>query len=388
MPDLLTGYDLSNLTIGALGGHSALEISLGAKRQGLRSVVVARRDRARTYTHHLRFDQDREVGCVDHVIEVDSFEDILKPAIQDQLRALNTIFVQSRYFWVYFSDFAQVEHHFHVPIFGSRRLLRLEERTESPNQYDVLRTAHIRTPRIFPVPTLTQTGRDLSLPSALDPLPCLTLTKVPSAIRTYERENFIASTWAEWQRIAEQKITAGHITLQALQAATIEEFVLGSQVNFNFFYSPLSGRIELLGTDIRRQTNLDGYLRLPAAEQQKLSNLGIHPSHIEMGHIPATVKESTLEKAYTAAEKFVAACKAYDPAGIIGPFALQGAIETDGRGEELVVFDVSFRMPGSPCSSATPYSTYLFGRLVTMGERIAMEVKAGVMSKKLTHLIT
>lgn len=209
-------------------------------------------------------------------------------------------------------------------------------------------------------------------------------------MRTYERENFVAATPAEWKQISAEKIARGEITAEALREATIEEFILGAQINFNFFYSPLSKRLELLGTDMRRQTNLDGWLRLPANEQLKLSAAGVSPSHIETGHVAATVKESLLEKAYEAGEKFVTTCREFDPdgRGITGPFALQGAIETDGKKEELVVFDVSFRMPGSPGMSATPYSSYLFGRSVSMGERIAMEVRAAQMTGKLSEIIS
>ena len=46
--------------------------------------------------------------------------------------------------------------------------------------------------------------------------------------------------------------------------ATIEEYVLGAHVNFNFFYSPLHRRLELLGTDTRRQTNISGLANVPA----------------------------------------------------------------------------------------------------------------------------
>jgi len=38
--------------------------------------------------------------------------------------------------------------------------------------------------------------------------------------------------------------------------------------------------------------------------------------------------------------------------------------------------------------SATPYSSYLFGRTVSMGERIAMEVNAARMKGKLEEIIT
>ncbi len=368
--NLLAGYDCNNLAIGALGGHSALEVCLGAKKQGFKTVVVARKDRLKTYQKYLKTDANTETGCVDEIIEVEKFDDILKPEVQEQLRKLNVLFVHSRYFWVYFQDFKQVEEKFNVPILGTRELLRLEERDQQPNQYEVLQKAGIRIPKIF------KNAKEIDR---------LTLTKVNNATRTYERENFVAASPAEWQEIAERKVKAGEVTKEALKKATIEEFVLGAQVNFNFFYSPLSKRLELLGTDTRRQTNLDGFLRLPAAEQLKIKS---QPSYIETGHIAVTVKESLLEKAYEAGEKFVKACLKYNPKGIIGPFALQGAIETDGKREELVVFDVSFRMPGSPGIAATPYSQYLFGRSVSLGERTAMEVKAAAMAGKLEEIIT
>lgn len=423
---LLDGYDLENLAIASLGGHSALETSLGAKRQGLKSVVVAKRGREKTYSEFLKFNPKTETGVVDEVIEVDEFADILKPEIQDQLRKLNVLFVHSRYFWVYFDDFAKVENDFHVPILGTRELLRLEERDQKPNQYDVLREAGIRLPKIFEIPKLIrkkgfheedgekypvewidfknpenlilrrknrledsiETLRNLTSKNPKSKMNLLTLTKINNATRTYERENFYASSWGEWLQIANQKIQKGEITVEALKNATVEEFILGAPINFNFFYSPLSQRLELLGTDTRRQTNLDGWLRLPANEQLKLSAAGILPSHIETGHIAATVKESLLEKAFEAGSRFVETCKKYNPKGIVGPFALQGAIETDGKKEELVVFDVSFRMPGSPGIAATPYSSYLFGRPVAMGERIAMEVNAARMSGRLGEIIS
>ncbi|MCF7846453.1 MAG: DUF1297 domain-containing protein [Candidatus Peribacteraceae bacterium] len=370
---LLENYDLENLTIASLGGHSALEVSLGAKKQGLRTCVVAKKGREKTYTEFLKTDENKETGCVDEVILVDEFSDILKPEIQKKLRELNALFVHSRYFWVYFDDFAKVENDFNVPILGTRELLRLEERDQNPNQYDVLEAAKIRIPKIF------KSAKEIDR---------LTLTKIPNATRTYERENFFASSAEEWQKTINEKLEAGQISQEGIEKAVIEEFILGAPINFNFFYSPLSDRLELLGTDTRRQTNLDGWLRLPASEQAKLTVAGIQPSHIETGHIAATVKESLLEKAFEAGSRFVETCKKYNPKGIVGPFALQGAIETDGKKEELVVFDVSFRMPGSPGIAATPYSSYLFGRPVSMGERIAMEVAAARMSGKLGEIVS
>lgn len=369
---LLKNYNYQQLTIAALGGHSALEVCRGAKQQGLRTLVIAKKGREKTYTQYFKFDPITQTGCVDEVILVTDFADILQPAIQERLRAANALMVHSRYFWVYFPDFAKIEQDFQVPVLGARQLLRLEERDQTPNQYTVLREAKIRLPRIF---------------AQAAEIDCLTLTKIPSKVRKYERANFFARSPQEWEAIKEQKLAAGEIEEAGLQKAVIEEFILGAPINFNFFYSALSQRLELLGTDTRRQTNLDGVLRLPAPMQLQLG-ANFQPTHIETGHLPATVKESLLEKALVAGEKFVAACQKFQSRGIFGPFALQGAIATDGQREELVIFDVSFRMPGSPGILATPYANYLFGRPVSLGERISLEVKRAVQADRLAEIIS
>ena len=106
-----------------------------------------------------------------------------------------------------------------------------------------------------------------------------------------------------------------------------------------------------MGTDMRRQTDLDGFLRLTADEQ--LEMLGYKkPKMIETGHVAVTVKESLLEKIFDIGEKFVLATKKLNKPGIIGPFALQGAVVADDGKEDIVIFDVSMRIPGSPGTAA------------------------------------
>ncbi len=138
---------------------------------------------------------------------------------------------------------------------------------------------------------------------------------------------------------------------------------------------------------MRRQTNIDGIIRLPNSIQQQLGAL-VQPSYIENGHVAITVKESLLEKAFSAAETFVKTVKKEYPPGIIGPFALQGAILPGPPKEELVVFDVSLRIPGSPGTMFTPYSGYLYGDNMSFGRRIAKEIKDAVKQKRLGEIIT
>lgn len=366
---ILKKYDLKNITIGVLGGHSALDVCHGAKKEGFKTLAVCVKGREKTYTQYYKTRKGN--GCIDHTIVVDSFKDIVKPAIQKELQKHNTIFIHNRYFWVY-CDFDQIENDFLVPIFGTRGLVRLEERNVPKNQYYLLAKAGIRTPKIF------------KTPKEIDRL---VLVKVNEATRGYERAFFVASSAKDFQEKTAQMLATKKITEKALQEAVIEEYVLGAHVNFNFFYSALSGELELMGTDTRRQTNLDGYLRLPADQQLEILKVQ-QPKMIETGHIACTIKESLVEKAFALGEKFVATLKKECPPGIIGPFALQGAVVADEGREDIVIFDVSMRIPGSPGTRSTPYSGYLYGESLSYGERIAMEIKAAIKAKQLAKVFT
>src|SRR5207237_377834 len=153
----------------------------------------------------------------------------------------------------------------------------------------------------------------------------------------------------------DQLVKSGKITAASLKDAVIEEFVIGPQLNLNYFYSPLQNEVELTGTDTRRQTNIDGLLRLTAPEQEAVLKY-VSPQYIENGHVAVTVKESLLEKAYEAGERFVKAVGKHYPPGMIGPFGLQGAVVAGPPKEEFKVFDVSLRIPGSPGTMFTPYT--------------------------------
>ncbi len=47
--ELLKGYDLQNLTVGVLGGHSALDVAHGAKKYGFKTIAVAPPQRESLY---------------------------------------------------------------------------------------------------------------------------------------------------------------------------------------------------------------------------------------------------------------------------------------------------------------------------------------------------
>ena len=366
---LLETYDKKNITIGVLGGHSALDVCRGAHSHGFKTLVVAQKGREKTYTKY--FKRREGIGFVDDVIVVNKFSDITRKKVQEELRKRNTIFIHNRYFWVY-CDFKDIENKFLVPIYGTRGMVKLEERDVPKNQYYLMEKAGIRIPKIF---------KD---PKKIDRL---VIVKVAEAKRGYERAFFLCSNYNDYKEKSNELINKKIINKSDLNKAVIEEYVIGAQVNFNFFYSPLTGELELMGTDARRQTNLDGILRLPATEQIEVLK-HIKPKYVETGHFTVTVKESLLEKIFELGERFVAAAKKEHPVGIIGPFALQGAVIAEEGKEDIVIFDVSMRIPGSPGTLFTPYSGYLYGFSISYGERIALEIKKAVEEGKLDVICT
>lgn len=369
----LEGYDSANLTLACIGSHSALDVCLGARSERMRNLVVTARGRERTYAAYYATRSDGS-GCVDETLLVDHFADVLKPDVQRQLVNRNAIFVPNRSFEVYARQrytYDEIERLFTAPMFGSRSLLRAEERDEPDNQYALLERAGLRFPRRIPSP------------NAIDGL---TLVKAPHATVSFERAFFVVSSAEQYRKRASELLKAGIVSESGLAGAVLEEYVLGPTINLNFFWSPILGELELLGTDTRRQTNIDGIRALLAAEQTALPP-GLTVSMEEAGHIAATVTESMLEQAFEMGERFVQAARAARPPGIIGPFALQCVIAA-GPPKSFVVYDVSLRIPGSPGTKFTPYSAYRWGQEMSVGGRIAREVAIARAAGRLADICT
>ncbi|MCS7136324.1 MAG: formate--phosphoribosylaminoimidazolecarboxamide ligase family protein [Nitrososphaerota archaeon] len=357
--EIIESYDAGFLSVSCIGSHSALEVFDGAKDEGFSTIAVCQKDRMRAYVHFKRI--------VDRMIVIDKFSEVLREDVMKELRASNSIFVPNRSFTTYV-PYEGIENEFLVPIFGNRALLKAEERWAERNQYYLLSKAGIRMPMRFGSP---------------DEIDRPVIVKVQEAKRKAERAFFIASSPSEYRQKARERIEAGLISEDGLSEAVIEEFVIGTLFNFNYFYSPIDGRLEFLGADRRLQTNLYDFVNLPAKEQLEVNVL---LQNIEVGHQPASIRESLLEKVLEVGEKFVETVREEYPPGIIGPFALQGAINKD---LEFVVFDVSLRVPGSPMLTTTsPYSKYYYGFIVGVGRRIAMEIKRAAEQDRLKEVVT
>jgi 5-formaminoimidazole-4-carboxamide-1-(beta)-D-ribofuranosyl 5'-monophosphate synthetase len=356
---ILNQYDLKKVTVGTIGSHSALEIMDGAKDENMKTVCVCQKGRDLPYRRFKRL--------ADEIILLEKFSDIMNRENQEKLRELNTIMVAHRAFTAYLG-YDNIENNLKVPVFGNRSLLRAEERTAPRNQYYLLEKAGVRHPKIY------HKAADIDGPAMI---------KVQEAKRKLERAFFIVSSYEDYKKKSKQKIELGLVSKEDLDKATIEEYVPGTYFNLNYFVSPLTGETEFLGIERRLQTNLHDFVSLPAKQQMEID---MQTSNIEVGHTPASIRESLLEKVFEMGDKFAIAVRKEYPPGIIGPLSLQSIVTVE---LDFVVYDVSLRVPGNPIMATTsPYTKYYYGQTMGVGRRIAMEIKNAVAQKKLRDIVT
>ena len=352
-------YDLKNVTVGTIGSHSALEIMDGAKDENLKTICICQKGREQPYRRFKRL--------ADEIILLDKFSDILYAENQEKLRQFNTIMVAHRAFTAYLG-YDNIENDLKVPVFGNRLLLRAEERTAPKNQYYLLEQAGIRHPKIY--------HKALEIDGPV-------MIKVQEARRKLERAFFIASSYEDYEKKSKQKIEQGLVTKQDLDRATIEEYVPGTYFNLNFFVSPLTDETEFLGIERRLQTNIHDIVSLSARQQMEID---VQIQNIEVGHTPASIRESLLEKVFEMGDRIAVAARKEYPPGIIGPISLQSIVTVD---LDFVVYDVSLRVPGNPIMATTsPYTKYYYGYTMGVGRRIAMEIKKAIWQRKLPDIVT
>jgi len=381
--EIVPMYDPDRITIGVLGSHSAEEVGVSAKSMGFPTVVVCQEGRETLYAEYNKH-------LFDHLILLNKFSDMIKEEVQKRLRELNTIFIPNRSFSVYVG-YENIENHFRVPIYGNRSILRAEERSERKSQYWLLQKAGMKMPKKF------------STPEEIDRL---AIVKVQQNKKPLERAFFYANSPEDYHRKVKELIEKDVIERDGLEKARIEEYILGQKFNANFqgwSIRETFDDFDFVGFDDRRQTNLHGILGLPAKDQLSLD---VPIRNEEIGHYGLTMRESQKPLVYHVAEKFRRVCEREYPPGMIGLFALQGAIAYDSddpehKRLEFYVFDVSPRIPGCPCVGPTSpemrrlslkYSKILrefdIDGVETPMDLPMLEIKCAIKNDKLGQIVT
>lgn len=376
---ILEDYQRLKLRIGMTASHSALDICDGAIEEGFPTVAYSQKGREKTYSEYFKTKRNssgRVVrGMVDKTITMNSFNDVMNNDMQAEMRKRNVIYIPNRSFTSY-SKIDDIENNFKVPMFGSRNMLRMEERTEDQDYYWILEQAGL------PYPEAIDDPQDID---------CLVIVKLHHAQKKLERGFFTCASYEEYLEKSNSLLKEGVIDQASLDGARIERYVIGPVFNLNFFYSPLEEdmpKLELLGVDWRFESSLDGHVRLPAPQQMTMPVHQQIPEMTVVGHNTATIRESLLDKAFELGEKFVKASKEhYDP-GIIGPFCLQTCIDKDMN---YSIYDVAPRLGGGTnvhVSVGHPYGNATWRKPMSSGRRIAMEIRRAAEQDRLLEVLT
>lgn len=338
--------------IATLGSHCSLQVLKGAKDEGFKTILVSERKRLGLY---------RRFPFIDEIIEVDSFSEILGDACQRKLVRENAILIPHGTLVSQMSS-DQIEK-IGMPVFGNKWILRWEADRDLKEK--LMQEAGLRTPSVV------KSKHDIA---------GLCIVKLHGAAGG--RGYYLA-----WNRESFEEGAKRLITQNAIKSEDdlyIQEFIRGVTVYLQYFYSPITGELELLGVDRRYESDIDGIGRIPAKQQL---GAGGEPSYTVIGNLPLVLRESLLDEVYRMGENFVRASERLVPPGMPGPFCLEGVYDSEGR---FTTFEFSARIVAGTnlFLDGSPYSGLLYDDPMSMGRRIAREVKIARKTRKIDKIVT
>jgi 5-formaminoimidazole-4-carboxamide-1-(beta)-D-ribofuranosyl 5'-monophosphate synthetase len=200
------------------------------------------------------------------------------------------------------------------------------------------------------------------------------------------RGYFRASNPSEFGKRLEELKTRGIIG--GGEEYIIEEFIPGVRFYPHFFLSPLEGpnlpglehgRLELLGMDRRLEIIDEAHRGFPEMIEEYLD-------YTVAGNTPVIVREKLIVDLLEAAARIASAARRLFSPGLIGPFCLE-TIYHPRCG--FTVFEISARIVAGTnlYSMGSPYSPYYYDEPMSMGRRIAREVRRAIELGRLSDLM-
>lgn len=345
----MTKLETSKFTIATLGSHSALQILKGAKDEGFKTALVCLKSRLKLYSRFKKL--------IDEIVLVESFSEVISQEVQEKLLNLNAILIPHGSLVEYVS-LERIEKNFKIPIFGNKYILRWE--SDRNLKEKLLKEAGVRTPRVY---------------SSVDEVDSAVIVKLPGA--KGGKGYFLATNPKEIR----EKLRTLNIREEDI---FIQEYIVGTTAYVHFFYSPLSDELEIISMDRRYETNADGLGKIPAKLQLQLNP---ELSYLVVGNIPIVLRESLLEEIFEIGESLVRASKELVPPGFVGPFCIEGSYDGEGK---FYVFEFSARIVAGTnlYVNGSPYTWLLYDEPMSMGKRIAKEIKKAIGEERIKELIT
>jgi 5-formaminoimidazole-4-carboxamide-1-(beta)-D-ribofuranosyl 5'-monophosphate synthetase len=326
-------------TIATLGSHSALQILKGARDEGFRTLAIANAETERLY---------RSFAFVDEVIEIREYGDFM--SLVPELERRKVIIVPHGSFVAYLS----LEDHkrMTVPYFGNKAVLDWEASRELQRQW--LTRAGLLLPRQF------RTGAEIDR---------------PVIVKLYGAQGGKGYMFVRDAHDFEQRAEG-----LARQNYILQEYIIGVPAYIHYFYSPLTGKLEIMSMDRRYETNVDSLGRIPAAAQE---GMNVEPSYVVVGNSPLVLRESMLAEAYRMGEDVVRVSREIcPPKGLFGAFCIETIIGPDAK---FYVMEISARIVAgtNPFIDGSPYSYLNYSEPMSTGRRIAREIKNALLSNSL-----
>ena len=348
--EIVKEYDKKNISIATACSHSSLQIFNGARREGLKSIGIAFKEKPNFYNAF-------PLARPDEFFIVDDYKKINENA--SFFHKKNAIIVPHGSFVEYLG--AENFFNLNIPTFGNRKVLEWESDREKERQW--LESAGLDMPEIIENP------KDIDKP---------VIVKYYGA--KGGRGFFIAKDYNDFKKKIDE--SKPHI---------IQEFLIGTRYYIHYFYSPIrkdgyrvgKGSLQLLSIDRRDETNIDEAHRLGSITE--LEAMGIQPTFIVTGNIPIVLRESLLPKVFDMGARVVK--KSYELfGGMIGPFCLETVVTEK---LQFRVFEISARIVAGTnlFISGSPYSDLIQPGLST-GQRIAQEIKYAAENDMLQEIIT
>jgi 5-formaminoimidazole-4-carboxamide-1-(beta)-D-ribofuranosyl 5'-monophosphate synthetase len=295
------------------------------------------------------------------MIVVDKFSEILEHFCQMRLEQTNSIIIPIGTLVAYMST-EQIEN-IATPFFGNKWILRWE--SDRMLKQKLMEESRLKTPKAV---------------KSKNEIEKLCIVKLHGAAGG--RGYFLAWNKKTFEEGAE-KLIERHV-INSEDELYIQEYVTGVPAYLQYFYSPLTNEIELMGVDRRYESDVDGLGRIPSKQQL---GIDLEPSYNVVGNIPLVLRESLLAEVYAMGEKFVAAAKRLIPPGMTGPFCLEGVYDREG---EFTTFEFSARIVAGTnlYVEGSPYSDLIFAEPMSMGRRIARELKIANKKGRINEVIT
>src|SRR6202051_2590453 len=249
-------------TIATLGSHSALQILKGAHDEGFRTLAISNRDTERLY---------RDFAFVDEVIALDNYSEFM--TLMDELQKRKVIIVPHGSFVAYLS----LDEHktMTIPYFGNKAVLDWEASRELQREW--LLRAGLKLPRQF------KTGAEIDR---------------PVIVKLYGAQGGKGYMFLRDAMDFEERAS-----LLARQNYILQEYIIGVPLYIHYFYSSLTGKLEIMSMDRRYETNVASLGRIPAAAQE---GMDVSPRSVVVGNSPLVLRESMLAEAYRMGDNCVA----------------------------------------------------------------------------------